>query len=102
MLTRDDCIAFSGLTEEELEAIAEHEHIPLIIATELGSYLTRSDEGIPCIKRMMLDDIAHHLARGEIERAQHLSVVLNQFDRNHPATRTSPPQASTRAEELLA
>ena len=28
MITLEDCIAFCGLTEEEVLAIAEHEHLP--------------------------------------------------------------------------
>jgi hypothetical protein len=32
MITLEDCIAFCGLTEEEVLAIAEHEHRPEIVA----------------------------------------------------------------------
>jgi hypothetical protein len=35
MLTYDDCLALSGLTTEEVAAIAAHEHVPEIVA--LGS-----------------------------------------------------------------
>jgi hypothetical protein len=28
MITLEDCIDFSGLTKEEVLAIAEHEHLP--------------------------------------------------------------------------
>ncbi len=30
MLTFDDCLALCELTEEEIDAIAEHEHLPEI------------------------------------------------------------------------
>jgi hypothetical protein len=33
MLTLEDCVAFCGLTEEEVLAVAEHEHMPEIAAT---------------------------------------------------------------------
>ena len=39
MLTYEDCVSLSGLTREEIEAIAEHEHIPAIVAAELANYL---------------------------------------------------------------
>ena len=39
MLTIQDCIALCDLTEDEVEAIAEHEHIPEMLAAELGAYL---------------------------------------------------------------
>lgn len=36
MLSYQDCLAFCGLEEEEIAAIAQHEHIPIIVAAELG------------------------------------------------------------------
>lgn len=86
MLTREDCIGLCDLDEAEIEAIAEHEHVPLIIAAELGNYLVHCDDGVPRIRRMILDDIAHCLTRGEDERARRLKLVLFHFARNHPAT----------------
>ena len=37
MITLEDCIAFCGLTEEEVLAIAEHEHVPEMAASALAS-----------------------------------------------------------------
>ena len=39
MLTSEDCLAFCALSEEEIDAIAEHEHLGETVALELGSYL---------------------------------------------------------------
>jgi hypothetical protein len=39
MLTIEDCIGLSELTEEEILAIAQHEHIPEIAGLEMGHYL---------------------------------------------------------------
>jgi hypothetical protein len=36
---------FSALQEPEIEAIAEHEHIPELEAMELGSFLLSTSEG---------------------------------------------------------
>jgi hypothetical protein len=38
-ITRDDCIALCGLEEDEVEAIAEHEHLPDVAAAALAQYL---------------------------------------------------------------
>ena len=38
MITIEDCIALSELTEPEILAIAEHEHVPEMIAVEMGNY----------------------------------------------------------------
>ena len=37
MLTIEDCIGLSGLTEDEIAAVAEHEHLPAMLALEMGS-----------------------------------------------------------------
>ena len=46
MISLEDCVGLSGLTEEEILAIAEHEHIPEIAASALGQYLSRQERGI--------------------------------------------------------
>lgn len=79
MLTLQDCIELSGLTEAEILAIAEHEHIPEIAALELGSCLAASSEGERRIERMIQDDIAAARERGDRRHAAALRVVLRQF-----------------------
>ena len=44
MITLEDCIAFCGLTEEEVLAIAEYERLPEIAATALAEYLLSQDQ----------------------------------------------------------
>ncbi len=84
MLTLDDVIALSDLTEEEIDAIVEHEHCPEIIAAELGSYLVHSPEGVPMLKRMILEDIAGAEAREDYTHALKLRLVLRRFVQTHP------------------
>lgn len=84
MLTLEDCIALSDLTEEEVEAIAEHEHCPEIIAAELGNYLIHSPAGVPMLKRIIIDDIHAARAREDWGRALKLRMVLRHFVATHP------------------
>ena len=84
MLTLEDCIGLSGLTEEEILAIAQHEHIPQMAATELGNYLCHSPEGELCIKAMIRDDIAHAAACANRDRELALKLVLRTFVLQHP------------------
>ncbi|MDX1375611.1 MAG: hypothetical protein R3357_08625 [Burkholderiales bacterium] len=84
MLSLEDCIALCGLTEEEVLAIAEHEHIPEIAAAELGHYLVRSPDGELCIKAMIRDDIAAAEARGDRARELTLKMVVRNFVVQHP------------------
>ena len=57
MITLEDCIAFSDLTEEEVLAIAEHEHVPEIAATALAQYLLSHEHGSEKVREMIVDDI---------------------------------------------
>ena len=84
MLTYEDCVGLCDLTEEEVEAIAEHEHIPEIVAAELGSYLVHSENGVPKIRRIILDDIEMAEKRGDQHHAIALKLVLKHFVDTHP------------------
>ena len=64
MISLEDCIALCGLTEEEVLAIAEHEHVPEIVAASLGRYLLDQQHGSDKIRDMIRDDIRGALDRG--------------------------------------
>ena len=79
MLTLEDCIALSGLTEAEIAAIAEHEHIPFTQATELGRCLFCAEHGLDTLKIMILDDIWAAKKRGDIDHARELKQALKDY-----------------------
>lgn len=87
MLTRNDCIALCDLTEDEIKAIARHEHVPLILAAEMGQYLIHQPDGVTRIRRIILDDIEAARAQHRFDDVRRLKAVLYHFARNHPATR---------------
>jgi len=93
MLTLEDCIALSELTEEEIDAISEHEHIPEIVALEYGNYLIHTPQGVPAIKRIILDDIETAKARGDLKHALALRLVSRHFVQTHP---DAPARAAVR------
>ena len=84
MLTYEDCLALCDLTEDEIAAIAEHEHIHHLLAIELGNYLVHTDDGERRIRRMILDDIETHRERGDREGVERLEQVLSYFIITHP------------------
>ncbi len=85
MLTLQDCIELSELTEEEILAIAEHENIPEMVALELGNYLVHTPSGEKRIKRMIVDDIAHAKETGNTKHAALLKSVLKHYVECHAA-----------------
>ena len=86
MLTLQDCIGICELTEEEIKAIAQHEHVPEIIAAELGEYLIHAKDGVPHIRKIILDDIEEARAKGHEGDVERLKWVLKHFIATHPDT----------------
>jgi hypothetical protein len=88
MITLEDCIGLCGLTEEEVLAIAEHEHLPEIAATALAQYLLSLEHGGEKVRDMIVDDIRH----AELNDKQHVLTllhVLHHFLKTHPDARPS-------------
>ena len=54
MITLEDCIGLCSLTEEEVLALAEHEHLPEIAATALAGYLLSLKHGSEKIMEMIV------------------------------------------------
>jgi hypothetical protein len=79
MLTLKDCIALSDLTREEIDAIAEHEHLPEVIAAELGCYLVHCADGRQAIRAIIRDDIEAARSRRDFRHAAELKLVLRHF-----------------------
>jgi hypothetical protein len=90
MISLEDCVALSGLTEEQVLAIAEHEHLPEIAATALAQYLSNQAHGMEKIRDMIVDDI--HQAQQRQDKAHILTLlhVLHHFLKSHPEV--CPPQ----------
>lgn len=87
MLTIEDCIALSDLTEDEIDAIAEHEHLPEMVAVELGCCLVHTADGSRRIARFIREDIERAARHGQSVHARRLTVVLKDFVAHHPAMR---------------
>lgn len=84
MLTYEDVRELSELTEEEIESIAEHEHMPEICAAEFGYYLCHSENGIPMLRRIILDDIDAARRAEDYAKEMKLRAVLRHFIQSHP------------------
>jgi hypothetical protein len=89
MITLEDCVGFCGLTEEEVLAIAEHEHLPEIAATALAQYLLSQEHGSERVRDMIVDDIRRAQAARDREQVLMLLHVLHHFLKTHPEA--TPP-----------
>lgn len=101
MLSLQDCVDLSSLTEGEVAAIAEHEHLPMVVAAELGNYLVQTPDGGQCIKRMIKDDIKAAHARGDLLHALALKLVLRHYLSCHPECIEIAKSTSTRTDDAI-
>lgn len=84
MLTLQDCLDMCDLAPEVVDAIAEHEHLPCILAAELTECLQCSPSGRALIHRFILDGVADALRRGDRARLARCEAALAEFRRRHP------------------
>lgn len=84
MLTYQDCLDYCDLTEDEIHAIADHEHLTELAALELGQYLVETSKGEKAIRKIILDDIANARAKGDLNATLKLRLVLRHFVQSHP------------------
>jgi len=84
MLSLQDVIDYCDLDRGEIEAIAEHEHIPVTVAAELSEVLLCSPEGVCRLHTMIIENMTHALEQGEFERVEDLSKTYQHLQRTHP------------------
>jgi hypothetical protein len=84
MISFEDCIGLCGLTEVEIAAIAEHEHVPEIAAAVLGQYLLHQQHGPERIRQMLVDDIRAAVGASNAKHAADLASALRHLLTAYP------------------
>lgn len=84
MLSMQDVLDYCDLDRGEIEAIAEHEHLPLAIAAELSEVLLGTPEGVCQLHAMILENMQQALAAGENQRVIALMETYEHLKRTHP------------------
>tara|TARA_R110001583_G_C5534709_1_gene398867 strand:- start:519 stop:788 length:270 start_codon:yes stop_codon:yes gene_type:complete len=84
MLTYEDCCDFYELSQGEIDAVAEHEHLPRIQALAKALYLVKSEGGERMIRRIIIDDIHQARANMDLKHEDELKQVLLYFIQTHP------------------
>jgi hypothetical protein len=84
VISLEDCLGLCDLTRDEVDALAEHEHIPEIAAAALGQYLLNQPNGCETIRDMIAEDIRWASGRGDGNHAQELTLTLQHFVASHP------------------
>lgn len=84
MLNLNDIMGMCDCTEEEIAAVAMNEHMPDAVASALADYLIHSDDGVPKMRRIIIEDIEMAKAHGHDDQVEKLRLVLKHFIATHP------------------
>jgi len=84
VITLEDCIGLCGLDQDQIDAIAEHEHLPEVAAAALAAWMMeKKPTGAREIRDMMRDDIHAALAAENHAHAAELLSALRHFLAEH-------------------
>lgn len=89
MLSLHDIIGMCECTEEEIRAVAVHENIPDAVASELADYIITGDDGVPKIRKIIIDDINAAKRAGNTEQEEKFNEILKHFIATHPDYKSS-------------
>jgi len=81
MVTFEECLTFANLSEDAIDAIARHEQLPILQATELGEALVKTRQGQQVI-RLFMEENCRRAA--SMRRAAVLESVLERFCQLYP------------------
>lgn len=84
MLSITDFIGCSNLYECEVEAIAEHEHVPLSVAVVMGEYLLSDERGVCLLHQMVAEDIQRAVDDGDLAKAKKFAETYKFVAKKHP------------------
>lgn len=87
MLSIQDVLDYCDLDRGEIEAIAEHEHIPMTLAAEMSEVLLCSPEGVCKLHVMFLENMQHAYDNGDFEHVNELATAYQHLQRTHPLPR---------------
>jgi hypothetical protein len=90
MISPEEIVGMTDLTEDEVAAVAEHEHTTDVLAAGLVEYLMHRHGGPQAINRMICEDIRAALHADDLAHARQLYAVLKHFIATHPEAAQGP------------
>jgi hypothetical protein len=87
MVSLEECIDMCGLSEDEVEVIAEQEHVPVLVAAELAYTLLQSPKGLYRLHHIFRDRLAALAAQREHAREKKVAALYAGFRARYPMPR---------------
>ena len=87
MLSMQDVLDYCDLDRGEIDAVAEHEHLPTMLAAELGESLLSTPQGVFRLHAMIIENMQEVLEAGHFEHVKELAQTYEHLQRSHPLPR---------------
>ncbi len=87
MLSMQDVLDYCDLDRGEIDAVAEHEHLPTMLAAELGESLLSTPQGVFRLHAMIIENMQEALEAGHFEHVKELAQTYEHLQRSHPLPR---------------
>ncbi len=87
MLSIQDVLDYCDLDPGEIAAVAEHEHLPTMLAAELSEMLLSTPDGVFQLHSMIIENMQQALEAGRYEHVQELAKTYEHLQRTHPLPR---------------
>ena len=84
MLSMQDLLDYCDLDTAEIEAIAEHEHVPITIAAEMSEGLLCTPDGVCRLHSMIIENMQRALDSGHYQHVRDLAHTYQHLQRTHP------------------
>ena len=84
MLSLQDVLDYCDLERGEIEAVAEHEHVPMAVAAEISELLLCTPDGVCMLHAMIVENMQHALDSGRFEHVKELAATYQHLQRTHP------------------
>lgn len=84
MITLQDCFDMCDMPEDVVVAVAEHEHLPCILAAELCRSLAGSADGLGRIYGCVADTIDQARAKRDERRCRRFEQALSELCAAYP------------------
>ena len=83
MISIEDLVELSGLSLDEIEALAEFNHEPLSLSAAHGEYLLDCQNGVCTIKHCFKENLSHAIKKGDKVRVKELLKIYKTFHNTH-------------------
>lgn len=83
MLSLEDCIGFSGLTPDQLDAVAHRRHLPAVIAAEWAEMVLEGPDGARTIEAVLAEELDCARRHRDARSTRRCLEALADFRRHH-------------------